>query len=43
MAANQTTTRPSSTAESAARDIASTTRDVATEVADKAVGSCAAA
>jgi hypothetical protein len=35
MAANQTTTRPSSSAESTARDIASTTRDVATEVADK--------
>ena len=40
MAANQTTTRPSSqtesTAKDTAKDIAATTRDVATEVADKA-------
>ena len=40
MAANQTTTRPSSQTdsktESTARDIAATTRDVATEVADRA-------
>jgi hypothetical protein len=36
MAANQTTSRPSSATESNAKDIAATTRDVATEVADKA-------
>ena len=38
MAANQTTSRPSPSAdsESTARDIAATTRDVATEVADRA-------
>ncbi len=38
MAANQTTSRPSASAdsESTARDIAATTRDVATEVADRA-------
>ena len=38
MAANQTTSRPSSNSqpESTARDIAATTRDVATDVADKA-------